>query len=77
MPAPSEFKMGTQYHKVKRAEDEQEPTECERCALCDTTDVIDNGEFLDRESWVCDTCIEDEADSLEESDDQAAAERSD
>ena len=67
LPTPSDFKMGTQAHSVKRREDYQsELVECDKCALCQQTDVIDSGEYLDSETWVCYRCIENEAESLDD-----------
>lgn len=68
MPAPSEFKMGTQHHKIKRRDDfmDDESIKCDKCELCGKMDVIDNGEFLDRDMWVCYSCIDEEVDNLDE-----------
>lgn len=68
MPAPSEIKMGTQFHKVKRYDDfvDKESTECDKCELCGHIDVISNGELLDQDTWVCYSCIDEEAEDIDE-----------
>lgn len=71
LPAPSEFKMGTRYHKVLRPQDlHDESTECDTCAICERTDVTDDGEWLDSRTWVCHTCVREAEKEVDASNDE-------